>query len=313
MANLFSDAKQNITNVAGDFSKNVNQSVGSFSSNVSNLYNDSSSFASTTTNALPDSNSIFAKFAFLIFMLIFFAIIMKIIIGLIVYLFKPSNTPTIISGTILGTEGERNISQNPNMYGSIPILRSHNDDMGIEFTWSSWLNINQRLYQKNSNHKKFVHVFNKGETHVLPDNIGIYRPNNCPGVYLDIDTNQLLIVVSTFDDATESIFVTDIPINKWFNVIIRVEQMQIDVFINGKLAKRHILANVPKQNYGDVNIFKGNGVDTKLSDLKYFDYAINLSEISNIMSKGPNMIMTSKQKINSGHDYLSNMWYLNEF
>lgn len=313
MADYINDAKDNITNVAGDFSKNINNSVNNLSSNVSDLYNDSSPFSNTSNSSLPDSNSILAKFAFLIFMLIFFVIIMKIMVGLITSFFKPDNTPTIVSGTILGTEGKRNFSQNPNSYGAIPILRSHNDNMGIEFTWSTWLNINQRLYQKNSNHKKFVHVFNKGETHSLPDHDGIYRPNNCPGVYLDTDTNQLLVVVSTFDDATESIIITDMPVNKWFSLIIRVEQMQIDVFINGKLAKRHILTNVPKQNYGDVTIFKGNGIDAKLSDLKYFDRAVNLSDINQIMSKGPNMFMTNKQKANSAYNYLSNMWYLNEF
>ena len=153
MADYINDAKDNITNVAGDFSKNINNSVNNLSSNVSDLYKDSSPFSNTSNSSLPDSNSILAKFAFLIFMLIFFVIIMKIMVGLITSFFKPDNTPTIVSGTILGTEGKRNFSQNPNSYGAIPILRSHNDNMGIEFTWSTWLNINQRLYQKNSNHK----------------------------------------------------------------------------------------------------------------------------------------------------------------
>ena len=318
MSDLLNNAKQNITNVASDFSDNVNNSVNTFSANVSDIYNDSASsldnFAGKNT---PDSNSIFAKFAFLIFMLIFFIILMKIIINLIIYLFQPSNTPTVISGTVLGTEGRQSIVQNPNVHESIPILRSQNDDMGIEFTWSMWLNINQRLYStsKRDNSKTYAHVFNKGETHQISDADGIYRPNNCPGVYLNTKTNQLLLLLTTFDNTTESIIITDMPVNKWFNLIIRVEQMQIDIFINGKLAKRHILTNVPKQNYGDVNIFNSPyGIDCKLSELRYFDYSVNLSEIQNVLSEGPNLTMIKKSNYSSKHNnYLSNLWYLNEF
>ena len=320
MANLLDNAKNNITNVASDFSQNVNNSVNTFSTNVSDIYSDSASsldnFAGKNT---PDSNSIFAKFAFLIFMLIFFIIIMKIIINLIIYLFKPSNTPTIVSGTILGTAGSQSIEQNPNVNESIPILRSQNDDMGIEFTWSTWLNINQRLYSLSDSETKpmYAHVFNKGETHQTPDENGIFRPNNCPGVYLNTKTNQLLVLLTTFNNTTESIIITDMPVNKWFNLIIRVEQLKVDIFINGKLAKRHLLTNVPKQNYGNIQVFKKSGtfgVDCQLSELRYFDYSVNLSEVQNIISEGPNLALIQKQNYSSKHNnYLSTLWYLNEF
>jgi len=77
------------------------------------------------------------------------------------------------------------------------------------------------------------------------------KPNNSPGLYLTpITDNQqnLLIRMNTFEQMNEDVLVEDIPINKWVNVIVRCDQHQLDIYINGVLTKRHILQGVPKQN-----------------------------------------------------------------
>ena len=44
----------------------------------------------------------------------------------------------------------------------------------------------------------------------------------------------------------------------------------LDVYINGGIAVRHILADVVKQNYGDTHINYGGGYNGLLSDLWWF-------------------------------------------
>ena len=56
-------------------------------------------------------------------------------------------------------------------------------------------------------------------------------------------------------------------LHKWVNVIVRVIQHQVDVYINGNLAKRHILKGVPKQNYGDVYVSLNGGFSGKTSEV----------------------------------------------
>ena len=79
-------------------------------------------------------------------------------------------------------------------------------------------------------------------------------PNNAPGLYLGPDGNQLTVMMNTFNQINEKFVIDDLPLNKWVNVIIRVENTTIDVYINGTIVKRHILSSVPKQNYGDVYV-----------------------------------------------------------
>ena len=60
--------------------------------------------------------------------------------------------------------------------------------------------------------------------------------------------------MNTFNKITEKVTVRDIPLNKWLNVILRVENT-LDIYINGTIVKRHELSGVPKQNHGKMFLF----------------------------------------------------------
>jgi hypothetical protein len=125
---------------------------------------------------------------------------------------------------------------------------------------------------------------------------------------------SLKVVMSTFDDPNTSVVVGNIPVNKWFNVIIRVENTVLDVFINGDLAQRLPLNSVPFQNYGDVNVAINNGFNGNLSSLRYFNTALGTRAIQNIISDGPNLtVLGSSGGAPSTMDYLSMRWFFSQW
>jgi len=254
------------------------------------------------------SNSLVAKFVFLILVLILFMMALRLGGSFLAWLFSPSHTPILIDGMIQSNQMMR-IPQDPRAPGAIPILRSINEEQGLEFTWSVWIYVDDFAYKEN----EYKHIFHKGNDgiNVTTAPIGMNYPNNGPGLYIAPHTNNLVVVMSTFDDAKEEVIVSDLPLSKWVCVILRVsKQNQLDVYINGVLAKRRILKSVPKQNYGDVFVSMNGGFSGFTSDLRYFDSAIGTSQIQSIVDKGPNeKMLNGTDKAKGRPQYLSSRWY----
>ena len=259
------------------------------------------------TKEFLQSNSIVAKFAFLLLVLILFILALRLGTSLLAWIFSPKSNPILIDGMIDSKHMMR-IPQNPGSTGAIPIQRSVNKKEGLEFTWSVWMYIDDLTYREN----EYRHVFHKGNDNINLTNvpIGMNQPNNGPGLYIAPSTNNLVVVMNTFNKINEEIIIEDIPINKWINVIIRVSyQNRLDVYINGRLARRHVLNSVPKQNYGDVFVSMNGGFSGHTSSLRYFTNAIGTNEIQSIVNDGPNMTPVDKDLINSKPRYLSLRWF----
>jgi hypothetical protein len=267
------------------------------------------------------SNSIVAKFAFLILVLILFMLLLSLGSSILGKIFSPSRDPILIDGMINSNQ-MMIIPQDPAIKGAKPIYRSNNKREGLEFTWSVWLKIDDYAYKLT----EYKHVFHKGNDNISTSNsgaglAGVNFPNNSPGLYItpiNVDaangnTAGLLIKMNSFNRIDEDINITDLPLNKWVNVIIRVtKQNQLDVYINGTLVKRHMMAGVPKQNYGDVYASMNGGFMGNTSDLRYFEKALSTSKIQAIVNKGPNTKLISGASIgkNDKNKYLSTRWYL---
>ena len=259
------------------------------------------------TKEFLESNSIVAKFAFLLLVLIAFVILLRLGTGLLAWLFAPVTDPILINGMVDAKQMMK-IPQDPSVNGAIPILRSQNQDEGLVFTWSVWMLVDDLQYRQN----EYKHVFHKGndDINVTKVPIGMNHPNNAPGLYIAPDRNALIVVMNTFDKINEEIVIPDIPINKWINVIIRVDaQHKLDVYINGRLTRRHILTSVPKQNYGDVYVSMNGGFSGYTSSLRYFNEAIGTNKIQSIVDAGPNMNMIGSDMTDSKPRYLSLRWF----
>ena len=258
-----------------------------------------------------NSNSIVARVSFLLLLILIFIIVLKFSIAFLTRILSfINNSPTIINGMIDAKQLVV-VPQNPLSNGSVTINRSINGPNGIEFTWSVWIFINDLTY----NSGKYKHIFSKGNNAVTTstsDTKGLNFPNNAPGMYIYPNTNDLLIVMNTYETINQEITINDIPIGKWVNVILRCRNKTLDVYINGTITKSVNLNGVPKQNYGDVFVAMNGGFDGYISDLRYYDYSLGLNDISGLTTMGPNLEMSSSNSASlllRSPDYLSLRWY----
>lgn len=263
-----------------------------------------------------DSNSYVAKAAFLILLVIIFVYVLRACIAIIGFLFSPSSSPFLLNGLVDATIGNTVIQQDPADLGAITLIRSVNEDVGIAMTWSVWIYINNSAVV--ADNTKLLHVFNKGSVTVDPNAPAslpnIMGPNNAPGLYLKPDYTGIVVVMSTFNQPYKYAEIDNIPINKWFNVIIRVENTTLDIFMNGVLAQRLLLDSVPFQNYGNVNVAQNNGFKGLISSLRYYNVALGTRAIQGIISDGPNLTEIGASGGAPGiMDYLSMRWFFNQW
>jgi hypothetical protein len=261
------------------------------------------------SQAFLDSNSLVAKFAFLILALMVFIVVFRLCAGVLNYLLSPKSSPILIKGMINSKQLMR-IPQDPSMTGAVPVMRSSNEEEGLEFTWSLWIFNDDFSYKEH----EYKHIFHKGNDNININKrpYGLNYPNNGPGLYITPNENNLVVIMNTFDTIKEEVIVKNLPLNKWVCIMIRVtKQHQLDIYINGVLTKRHLLSSVPKQNYGDVFVSMNGGFSGYTSDLRYYDYGLGTNEIQSILEKGPNMKMIGEDISGkkSLPQYLSNRWY----
>lgn len=251
-----------------------------------------------------ESNTLVAKIAFLLVAVILFILALRICLHMITWLMKPTTSPRLINGMVDASQLII-FPQDPSNSDAVTIYRSVDASQGLEFTWSVWIYINKLQTTQNT----YKHIFSKGNSTL--DDKGLVTPNNAPGLYLTPYTNTLLVVMNTYNVINEEILIPDIPMNKWVNIILRCENKELDVYINGTITRSLTLLGVPKQNYGEVYVGLNGGFDGNISNLWYYDYALGTSAIQRIATNGPNtkIVDGSVSTNQKGYDYLSLRWY----
>lgn len=167
------------------------------------------------------------------------------------------------------------ILQDPKKDEAITLNRSENERSGLEFSYTFWMHINDWGYK----HGSWKHVLHKGNESSWP--------LRGPGVWLHPKNNAMRVYMNTFKNVSEYCDVDNIPLNKWFHVTVAVRQRNLDVYINGNLAKRHTLEGIPKQNYGDLYLNSFRGFGGYMSNIRYFDYYLSFSELDTSLQNGP--------------------------
>jgi hypothetical protein len=303
----------NVQGSVGDLKNNVNSTLGEFSS--ANAMNASSEFL--------NSNSIIAKFGFLLLVLIAFLGLMRVGMLIIAFIFTPAKQPYLVKGLLRGSVPVT-IKQDPADTKSPVVYRSNNQSGGVEFTWCVWLLIDS----VGSTPYKHSHIFNKGndiyDSTSNSATYGVATVNNSPGLYLNYDsaspynpTNALIFYMDTISSAggnaanRKELVVDNIPMKKWFHVAFRLKDYNLDCYVNGMLSSSVSFGtDVPKQNYDDVHIGKNDGFNGSLSNLRYYDYALSAFDLNALVNYGPNMTPSSLDgKPNGVYDYLGLGWY----
>jgi hypothetical protein len=200
-----------------------------------------------------------------------------------------------------------------------PIGVSVNERTGIEFAYSSYLFIAPTTFTGNDVYK---HVFHKGFSNPWPL-MG-------PGVFVNGATNTLRIVMNTYKNPFTYADVPNVPVNKWFHLVLNCYKKGLDIFINGTLANRISFHDtIPYQNFQDIVIFSNsksntlNGstipalndqnfhiegsMDGSISNLIYARYALSVNEIQNLMTSGPSMQIKKKEQ--DKPPYLAADWW----
>lgn len=255
-------------------------------------------------------NETVSKFVFVVFIFILFGLLIRLGIYILTYLLGPNKNPIVVNGS-LNTTSLNIYPVNPTHAISNPILRSINENQGIEFTWNTWIYIDDPVTGVSSAVPK--RFFSKGGGSKTGINFGM----NSPGLYLwdgvSSHTNTITIAMNTFSkgDNIKEIRIKNIPIQKWVNVTIRVQNRIIDIYINGILSKRLNISEVVKQNYGDIYVGDSmSGPVGLISSLRYYNHAIGNNEIQSIVENGPNLKMVGNSHEETTPPYLASRWYL---
>ena len=203
-----------------------------------------------------------------------------------------------------------------------PIGLSMNERTGIEFAYSFYLYVHPSTFTGNAVLK---HVFHKG--------YGCPWPLMGPGVFIKGETNAMRIFMNTYANPYSYVDINNIPVQKWFHVVLNCYKGGLDVFVNGHLANRVSFRNtLPYQNFQDIilfsnanyNRFKGSTIPALkeenfdiegsfrgyLSNLIYARYALSVSEIQNLMHRGPASKL--KQKNLDKPPYLADDWWAHQ-
>lgn len=163
---------------------------------------------------------------------------------------QPANTTTTISAS------------------SIPVGASYN------YTYSIWIYIEDWSYHYGS--EKII--FTKGDS----PKVALGAIENDLNVYMKLDGsgNQ---VSDTFMCG-----MSNMPLQRWTNIIMTLNGRSMDLYLNGKLTRTCILKGVPNvDNTSDLLLTPNGGFIGYTTNFKYWSDTINPQQAWNIYRSGP--------------------------
>lgn len=212
-------------------------------------------------------------------------------------------------------DGSQVIYQDPNQRGATTIYPSVNAPGGLEFSYSCYLLINKTTFQGGAS----------GLRHILHKGSPVYKPLMAPGVYVRNDENTLVIYMNEAGAWNTFCEIPNIPVGKFFHLAVVTRNMNVDVYINGNVAHRMTLQTVPKQNFGDLYVFKTEAFSDAtsspdspfvvlgsatglISRLQYTGYAMNYEQIDRLVRAGPStQLVSATQNL---PPYLADNWWV---
>lgn len=222
------------------------------------------------------------------------------------------------------TTGQQVVAQDPSL-GTPMVYNSENQQNGIEMTYSMFLLVKSETFDgskmADNQTPTLKHVFHKGFKNAFPV--------MAPGVFVESVNNTLRVYLNSATTWNNYISIPNIPVGKWFHVIILVKGKYMDVYINGNVTQRYEFEDVPRLNYGNIYVMSpiqftyapagqtGNNMQITgamqgmVSRLNYYGYALTYSAIDSLYRQGP-----SSTIVNSGSTdlppYMHDDWWVNK-
>lgn len=219
--------------------------------------------------------------------------------------------------------------------GDSPLIyNSENELNGMEFSYSMYLFISPETFEatvsqqcsketKQQDTTRLKHIFHKGNKDSFP--------LMAPGLFVDGSKNTLRLYMNSTTAWDNYVEIPNIPVGKWFHLVISQKGKYLDIYVNGNVTVRHQFDTVPKLNYGHIYMmypitFPKNVADTQLtlpfkvdgpmkgmmSRVKYYAYALNYSQIDGLYREGPSKIIASPS-FNETPPYFRDDWWVTKY
>ena len=114
-----------------------------------------------------------------------------------------------------------------------------------------------------------------------------------PSVTLGANENNINVAIETYSGAsagsteTSNCVITDVPLQRWTNLILSINGRALDLYIDGKLIRTCILAGPPKAYHNvPVQVTPNGGFSGYVSKFEYFSTAVSPSQAYNIYKEG---------------------------
>lgn len=101
-----------------------------------------------------------------------------------------------------------------------------------------------------------------------------------------------------FSQDDSCVIVENIPLQRWFNLVIVMNNVTVEIYVDGKLYKTLVLHGSvkfvnPSDQCGIYAGYKG-GFDGFMNELRYFPYPLKYFDVYNIYTRGPTPFYFSK-------------------
>ena len=206
-------------------------------------------------------------------------IINLLIIALIIYLiwyffFNPHQTLHTCQD---GTKSKR-----------IPAEKLSGDKGSSNFSWSMWFYVSDWSYRIGK--EKVLLTRNSAHNSIAAGG----DHGGSPEISLAGHENNMTVTVNTMQnsgqaDKKTTCMVNNVPLQRWVNAIVSLNNRTMDIYVQGKLVRTCILPGVVDVNgNAPTTITPDGGFKGFTSNVQYFDHPLNPQEAYNIYAKGPN-------------------------
>jgi hypothetical protein len=181
---------------------------------------------------------------------------------------------------------------------SSSLATNGSDVPSSNFAYSVWFYINNWNYRYGEHKVLFgrmgsLSVDGKG---FAP---GINGVDPCPAVVLGAVENNLSVSLGCYPGADQqpsspesntivhTCSVTNVPIQKWVNLVVSVYGRSMDLYLDGKLVRTCLLPGVANvNNNADIYVTPMGGFDGWTSKLQYYPNSLNPQDVWNIYTRG---------------------------
>jgi hypothetical protein len=174
---------------------------------------------------------------------------------------------------------------------------SQNQDEGIEYSFASWILINDFDYGAN---RPIIYVRGQPDLSLAS-----------PAVSLHKGRNEIHIKQDTYDKLHPGqVVIPNLPAGKLLHLVVSIRQTSMDVYVNGLLFKHLSLRALPLQNAESVYVSENGGWKGMIGKFVYYNYALSSGEVRKLASQKP---QRDPNDVPPYPPYMDTSWWLTKY